>query len=98
MGLALAKIKKLPKRSFTLGSYMSMVLFFSPMTLSPEIRNRIYKFSISLEKGWLIIYKMYLLMSSGILQKAVVLDLFPIQQLVFYYKHPIPLLLIKKIF
>jgi len=49
---------------------MSMVLFFSPMALSPEIRNRIYRFSISLEQGCPINYKMYLLMSSEILQKG----------------------------
>jgi hypothetical protein len=56
MGLALAIIKKASKRYFTLGSYMSMVLFLSPMTLSPDLRNQIYKFSISLGLGRLIIY------------------------------------------
>jgi hypothetical protein len=51
MGLALAKIKKLPKRRFTPGSYISMALFFSPMIPSPEFRNQICKFSTILRQG-----------------------------------------------
>jgi len=69
MGLALAKIKKLPKRRFTLGSYVSMALFFSPMTPSPEFRNQICKFSTILGQGSLIIYQKNLFMSRKFLLK-----------------------------
>lgn len=57
MGLAFAKIKKASEKEFTLGSYMSIILFFSPTTLSPEIRNRIIGFRQIWRRADLLITK-----------------------------------------